>query len=135
MRELKFRAWDGNKMHYPQIIGINGEVFSWDHDRSWLHNCQYWDGEEGFIDAPNLMQFTGLKDKNGKEIYEGDIIQYFDKIVAVVVWQDYGGWSYKWIDPTYIKVRQHNPEPFFHNISLAEVVGNIYEHPELLKQV
>lgn len=78
-------------------------------------------------------RFTGLKDKNGKEIYEGDLLKFFDKVIAVVVFQDLGGWSYKWIDETYRRVRQRNPEPFFHNITLWEVAGNIYQDKHLLK--
>jgi len=77
-------------------------------------------------------QFTGHKDKNGEEIYEWDIIKFFDKIVAIIVFESFGGWCFKWIDPTYISIRQYNPEPIFRNISLFEVVGNVHENPEIL---
>lgn len=70
MREIKFRAWDmdENKMVYPTI----------EHNEKYVMqlNCGYMGEFNGStydtVKMP-LMQFTGLKDKNGKEIYEGDI--------------------------------------------------------------
>jgi uncharacterized phage protein (TIGR01671 family) len=58
MREIKFRAWDKNKnmMVYPSEKYTNGGLLDWFED-------------------DDLMQFTGLLDRNGKEIYEGDIVQ------------------------------------------------------------
>lgn len=89
------------------------------------------DGEDSVFFEGKVMQFTGLHDKNGKEIYEGDRLKFFDKEVATVVWQDFGGWSYLWTDPTYKTIRQQNPEPFFRNINLFEVTGHIYESSPL----
>lgn len=112
-REIKFRAWYGNRYGYFSLGETN----------------RY---PSNVMSFP-VQQFTGHKDKNGKEIFDGDILKFFDKIVAIVVWSEFGGWSYQWIDKIYINVRQRKIEPFFHNINLNEVVGNIYENPELLK--
>jgi uncharacterized phage protein (TIGR01671 family) len=67
MREIKFRAWDGRKMNYNPFISDGsdgGETSS-----VYINVAIACNDEE-------LMQYTGLKDKNGKEIYEGDIIRF-----------------------------------------------------------
>lgn len=72
-RVLKFRAWDKcrNEMIYTSEkasfrIDFNGELFAVNY------------GVDGFTQSLPVMQFTGLHDKNGKELFEGDFIEYFD---------------------------------------------------------
>ena len=115
-REIKFRAWHvGNKqMIYPYARSFNDILSSGD-----LLNR---------FDSEFLMQFTGLKDKNGKEIYGGDIIETVTGGNMVINWNnlkasfviDREGWAF-----------QH----FFGEALEAdecEVIGNIYENPKLL---
>jgi hypothetical protein len=72
----------------------------------------------------DLMQFTGLHDKNGKEIYEGDITE-----VGEVVWvRQRGGWMY---NPSRANTDISFMEaPINHDV--VEIIGNVYENPNLL---
>jgi hypothetical protein len=119
MRKIKFRAWDSiiKKMIYDANsdikIYLNGSISQ---HGSWV------DPEVV------VLQWTGLKDKKGKEIYEGDIIlnEYGHK--CEIVWQVHGfyytrkRWRLGWN-----KRFAHLSEDKF------EVIGNIYENPELLQ--
>lgn len=104
MRPIKFRAWDrDNKVMLENTFGIEGLS---------LENRE----------CCNAMQFTGLLDKNGKEIYEGDLIKHLDTgNVSEVCFEPQGWWA---ID--------NGASLFMYNKS-CEVVGNIYENPDLLK--
>ena len=96
MREIKFRAWDpGRKAMTPDadpFIEEDGEAF--------------------------IMQYTGLKDRNGKEIYEGDIIDLGEKNIAQV----------EWVESGFVLIL---PYGAFQLHSGGEIIGNIYENPEL----
>jgi hypothetical protein len=155
-RVIKFRAYlpgvkvmlDEVTPYHSGLIGIDADTLdelvkphSIDDESIQDKDCNIlmpiMSGDDWYwIDTPHyhLMQFTGLLDKNGKEIYEGDRLKFFEKEVAVVVWQDFGGWSFQWTDPTYRAIRQHNPEPFFRNINLFEVIGHIYSLPSTTKE-
>jgi len=119
MREIKFRVWSikGKTMWYinkQTKLSLEGD--SWQVRDDVIGNrfrCSWHEDEKGI-----LMQYTGLKDKNGKEIYEGDIIQR-GTTVSDIVFENCG-----------FKLRKGNSvcdviKPF-------EVIGNIYENPELL---
>lgn len=114
MRELKFRAYDGKKM-IDDVIPVS--------ETSILELFEY-EWQETEVEA--VEQYTGLKDKNGKEIYEGDIVEYDwyicnDKSYRVkekVVFDDMGA-----------RVCGHNR---IRNCSGVEVIGNIHENADLL---
>ena len=122
MREIKFRAWDGLEFYNP--ILSEGLIFR-----------NYRDFEDFDHADDVLMQYTGLKDKNGKEIYEGDVIYAFSNgykytiefgIISVDVENHLTtpAWYAKLIGDTY-KCPLCSTE-------IIEVIGNIYENPELL---
>ena len=82
-------------------------------------------------DEIKLMQSTGLKDKNGKEIFEGDIVDYKGR-EAVVKWHgSYASFIYRFVDG--LKERVSEWDPLFLACYHFEVIGNIYENPEFLE--
>ena len=113
MREIKFRAW------------YHGSMLPWE----WLDtslncvwtaiNAQQYDNPE-----PVLMQYTGLKDKNGKEIYEGDIVISDNKGTRDEIVFSTGCFCLK-SAMMYYEASYWGDE--------IEVIGNIYENPELLE--
>jgi len=144
-REIKFRAWDkvNGKMRYPNMVARYGEEYT----------CWWIGGESedsGHCDTKELMQYTGLKDKNGKEVYEGDIVKqtyhaetgnYDDRMT-------YDGYHIGEVVITASKgVCMKNPLCYAEETdettrsnqykSVAsyrcEKLGNIYENPELLE--
>ena len=78
------------------------------------------------IEPETIGQCTGLRDKNGKLIYEGDIIRQPDGCIGVIVWQ---GVSY-WVESPGSHARDLEHSPYYESV---EVIGNVYENPELLE--
>jgi hypothetical protein len=120
MREIKFRAWDKEcgRMFFDLTIEaiINQTVDSVKngHDTHWL-------GETDHV----LMQYTGLHDVNGREIYEGDLVRIGDgknTAVCPVEWKSDADW------PSFLLGGNY----FICAWPKCEIVGNIYETPELL---
>ena len=126
MREIKFRIYDpvGENMDYSP------ETFT-----GWLNDNFDFDGyAEG--EEPIVMQYTGLKDKNGKEIYEGDVLRHEE----ITSWYGAGVTEVVYSDK---KARFEVTKSIgFSHKDLGDqlrnnmiVIGNIYENPELLEVV
>jgi uncharacterized phage protein (TIGR01671 family) len=122
-RPIKFRAWDKEKKQMLPVSSI-----SFGDDGSALTVIFLTVPKEkyyrGLVDSENgiLMQFTGLADRNSKEIYESDIVRYLDNT------------GYGLVEKTaFIEDIRHLPD--FTCSKWEEVIGNMWEHPELLENV
>lgn len=128
-RTIKFRAWQSvlKKMDYSSqnSIGFDGKVY--------FGNAEI----TGFHDE--IMQYTGLKDKNGKEIYEGDIVKSqmqsnrgnwedFDIVGQIVFDSEFPSFMVASRDKLFEMVTTD-----YYEVLELEVIGNIYEHSHLLK--
>ncbi len=129
MREIKFRAWDKNKNKMYQVRGIN-----FDNEDLWLKINETQIMGANLFEV-ELMQYTGLKDKNGKEIYKGDILQFYND-VDYIIKPGYAKVVFK--DGAFCCKHFKYGTEYLANMDMSDmditVVGNIYENPELLKE-
>ena len=134
MREIKFRAWNKEK----KIMVYNNED----------NSAEYWDGAYGSdieiintaltsfpLNTYEFLQYTGIKDKNGVEIYEGDIIEieFMDHIVK----GDKFKGIVKFYDGSFFveNEKSQNAHFLFREVDILTVLGNTYENVELLEGI
>ena len=127
---LQFRAWDSSKKEmFKDTFAIteSGQVVVVEQE-SIISSPDY-----VFVEHLIVMQSTGLKDKNGKEIFEKDIVDYKGR-KAIVKWHgSYACFIYEFVDE--LKNRTTEWQPLYLSYYKFEIVGNIYENQELLEVV
>lgn len=125
MEAPKFRAYDGgslNRMYQPDEVMVgNGDIWIIDEDSvagEWIVNNDI-----------HLMQSTGLKDKNDKEIFEGDIVKMAKDVYSEPTYYEvvrHRGGAYR------LESKQHGCELWLRHTD-CDIVGNVYENKELLE--
>jgi len=128
MRELKFRIWDAKNKKWLENCSTNhGEIYYAVADNQvfcFEYNVETGERSSGAIEDCVIQQYTELKDKNGVEIYEGDVLKWKENQYSKVIFKFGGFWVnginfiandilYEWIDS-------------------YEVIGNIFENEDLL---
>ena len=122
MREIKFRAWDKkhNDMVYFTFDDIGVAQYMYKPEVRYI-----WNNKGKTIDLNNkslVMQYTSLKDKNNKEIYEGDIFKLPREIGVI-----------KYHKSCFVYKHNLHENCLWGENTFGEVISNIYENPELLK--
>ena len=129
-RNIKFRAWEKQlremipvydiQFHNPQKVVVEGiELLPREQQPLIINTISCW-RDAGEIE---LMQFTGLTDKNGTEIYEGDVCRDMDEGIYVIEYDDA-----EFVSIYDTNIREYLSETH----DQIEVIGNIYQHPELI---
>ena len=113
-RITKYRAWDGKRMRSDILVGSDGQVFCDDvSDRN-----EQWNRKVDW----KLLEFTGLRDKNKNDIYEGDIIKFLNKLMVI-----------KFMNAQFVATDGNGIYTIWINDDgEINVVGNKFENPELL---
>lgn len=115
-REIKFRAWNSDLNKYSNPFTFNSTVLNFTNDKGF--------GTIKSITDELIEQFTGLHDKNGVEIYEGDILSWGYGYTDEVVTFENGCFGYSSLY-SFTSLSESN-------LVICEVIGNIHENPELL---
>ena len=125
MREIKFRAWDKSHLRMCYVVSLNC-YRNKDHVIKPIKESY-----EPYVmksEELEIMQYTGLKDKSGIEIYEGDIVEFLDE-KPIIEYHDehcsYGAWAKSVWGYKFVSMQV---------LASYEIIGNIHQNPELIKK-
>lgn len=135
MREIKFRAWNSESEIMIYSDKPEGDYW-WELQPKVQIGCIVGVSEGNTFEPPEpiveyiteIMQFTGLLDKNGKEIYEGDIVRCINNHTGVIEWEKHDA-CFNVSD--YYQSSNDYPTMAFMEGQPFEVIGNIYDNPDL----
>lgn len=129
MRDIKFRVWDNERNAMFNSKSVDIDFFEGKIEIT-SDTIRYDEVYTDEIKDFELMQYTGVKDKNGREIYEGDIVEYKNEY-HVIEWDDC-----KFMAKGFYCSSQDTPDDFFSEFAYTncKVIGNIYENSELLER-
>ena len=128
-RQIKFRAWDIKNKKWLStcnvVMSLSGDEFGWNFGYEPLRDMD----KDEFI----LSQFTGLIDKNKREIYEGDILKWDNECTILIKWVEDRdvGFGYRVLTQNDKNICAFDIR-FYRSEESAEIIGNKYENPDLL---
>lgn len=133
MREIKFRAFNKAERKMCRVVSIDFTGFITVRFPEFEHESDDYNDQMLIEEFEPLMQYTGLKDRNGKEIYEGDIcetVTYSGKHSGTIDVVKFSGGAFKLtdIEDALLPIPLDDSD-----IKSVEVIGNIYEHKHLLE--
>jgi hypothetical protein len=121
VREIKFRAWHKSDEKMYRVYGFS--------NNQWFIKGKQFPMPPG---AVHVMQYTGLHDKNGNEIFEGDIVKHEDFSIGCAIDLNVTG-VVRMVDGAWLIGNEKNGEFLFTETGTNEVIGNFYDNPELVE--